>query len=66
MRPDLILISYSLPYSAVHQLEQNLSTFFTSRDTEQGAKIVKAHHKFFKERFYSLNKRLIRLCLKLQ
>jgi hypothetical protein len=33
-------------------LEQRFSTFFISQYTEQGAKIVKAHQSFFKERFY--------------
>jgi hypothetical protein len=33
-------------------LHQSFSTFFNSRHTEQGAKIVKANHQFFKERLY--------------
>jgi hypothetical protein len=35
-------------------LRQSSSTFFNSRHTEQGAKIAKARHEFFMERFLSL------------
>jgi FtsH-binding integral membrane protein len=57
--------SLTLGSTVVHYLEQRFSTFFNSLHTVQGAKIVKAQHRFLR-RVISLKRRLLKLCLKVQ
>jgi hypothetical protein len=52
-------IHYIIPTNTEKKAVQSFRDFFNSGNTEEGAKIVKAHHQFFKREILSLRKQVI-------